>query len=347
VDGLRIEAIGPEDPRFTDWHAAIASAYAHERELGWWESLAATRIYFTRVGTEKRHVALVGELDGRVVGGAELTQPLDVDVETMSVELGVLPDARCRGVGGALMSAVRDVAAREERHVLQAEVFVPTDLGPDQWPGARFAERHGLRCATVEHRFLLDLPVPDQRLDDLATEAATGASPDDVIVSWVGSCPEEYVEQWARMQTQMNQDVPTGELTVTARQVDTQRIRDSDRRMAEQGWTKVRSMALDAAGIGRGYTELFVSEHDSDVVVQDDTWVDETQRGRRLGMRLKAANLRQLQGHDGGALLGPRRRAQTYCEQDNTAMRRINAAVGFREVDSLRGYEGRITSGSP
>ncbi len=143
----------------------------------------------------------------------------------------------------------------------------------------------------------------------------------------------------------MNQDVPTGELTVSARQVDAERVRESDRRMAEQGWTKVRSMALDAGGIGRGYTELFVSEHDDGVVVQDDTWVDESHRGRRLGMRLKVANLRQLQDHDGGALLGPRRSVQTYCEQDNAAMRRINAEVGFRAVDTLRGYEGPVHTG--
>ena len=279
---MRIEAIGPEDPRFAEWHAAIVRSYAYGREPGWWESLAATRIYFARVSARKRHVALVASLDGSVVGGAELTLPLDADVETMSVELGVLPDARGRGVGAALLSAVREVASREDRHVLQAEVLVPADLGPDQWPGARFAERHGLRCATVEHRFLLDVPVPDERLDELAAGAEQGVSLDDVIVSWVGGCPEQYLDQWARMQTQMNRDVPTGELTVTARQVDAQRIRDSDRRMAEQGWTKVRSMALDGDGIGRGYTELFVSEHDREVVVQDDTWVDQAHRGRRL-----------------------------------------------------------------
>ncbi len=340
MDGLDIEELGPDDPRFDAWHAAIVRSYAHEREPGWWESLAAARIYFARVGGTKRHVALAAATGGAVVGGAELGLPLDADVETMSVELGVLPEARGRGVGEALLSAVRTVAMREDRDVLQAEVFVPTDRAPEQWPGARFAERHGLSCATVEHRFLLDLPVPEQRLDDLAAGAGRGASDDDEIVSWVGGCPDEYVDRWARMQTQMNQDVPTGELTVTARQVDAQRIRDSDLRMSEQGWTKVRSMALDSAGVGRGYTELFVSDHDPDVVVQDDTWVDESHRGRRLGMRLKVANLRLLQGHDGGALLGPRRSAQTYCEQHNTAMRRINAEVGFREVDSLRGYEG-------
>jgi GNAT superfamily N-acetyltransferase len=342
VDDLSIEAIGPDDPRFADWHSAIARSYAHEREPGWWESLEAAQISFSRPSAQKRRVALVACEGDAVVGGADLGLPLDLDVETMSVELGVLPEARGRGVGDALLSAVREVATREDRAVLQAEVFVPTGVAPDQWAGARFAERHGLRCATVEHRFLLDLPVPGERLDDLAAGAQQGASPDDVIVSWVGGCPEEYVEQWARMQTQMNQDVPMGELTVTARQVDTERVRDSDRRMAEQGWTKVRSMALDPDGTGRGYTELFVSEHDLDVVVQDDTWVDDARRGRRLGMRLKVANLRQLQDHDGGALLGPRRSAQTYCEQDNTAMRRINAAVGFREVDSLRGYEGPV-----
>ena len=111
-----------------------------------------------------------------MVGGAELGLPLDVDVETMSVELGVLPEARGRGVGDALLSAVREVAAREERQILQAEVFVPTGLAPEEWPGARFAERAGLRCATVEHRFLLDLPVPDVRLDELAAAAEQGAS---------------------------------------------------------------------------------------------------------------------------------------------------------------------------
>jgi GNAT superfamily N-acetyltransferase len=342
VNGPRIEDIGPDDPRFADWHSAVARSYAHERQPGWWESLESARISFARPGTQKRRVALVATRDGVVVGGAELGLPLDVDVETVSVELGVLPDARRSGVGGALLSAVRELAASEGRDVVQAEVFVPVDRSPEEWPGARFAESHGLRCVNVEHRFLLDVPLPEPRLRELAAAAEQGSSRDNTVVSWVGGCPEQHLEQWARMQTQMNQDVPTGELTVTARQVDAERVRDSDRRMAEQGWTKVRSMALDADGAVRGYTELLVSEHDPDVVVQDDTWVDETHRGRRLGMRLKIANLRRLQGHDDGALLGPRRRVQTYCEQDNTAMRRINAEVGFRAVDTLRGYEGPV-----
>ncbi len=110
--------------------------------------------------------------------------------------------------------------------------------------------------------------------------------------------------------------------------------------MAEQGWTKVRSMALGTDGLGRGYTELFVSAYDERVVVQDDTFVDRGARGEGLGLRLKVANLRQLQQSPG--LLGPRRFVQTYCEQDNVAMRRTNAKLGFRQVDELREYEGVV-----
>ena len=79
MEGVRIEAIGPEDPRFAEWHAAIVRSYAHGREPGWWESLAATRIYFARASAQTRHVALVASLDGSVVGGAELSLPLDAD----------------------------------------------------------------------------------------------------------------------------------------------------------------------------------------------------------------------------------------------------------------------------
>ena len=61
---MRIEAIGPHDPRFAAWHAAIAGAYAHAREPGWWESLAAARIYFARGRRSDGHVALVADLDG-------------------------------------------------------------------------------------------------------------------------------------------------------------------------------------------------------------------------------------------------------------------------------------------
>lgn len=321
-----MERIGVEDPRLEAWHATVAAAYAVGREPGWWESYESTRIYLGREQARTRYAALVATAGGQVVGGAEVAMPLDEDLETFSVTLGVAEEARRQGIGSALWDAVR--AAVEGRTVAQAEVHVPP--GEENWPGARFAESRGLRCASTEHRFLLDLPVPDELLR---------ADPDG-IVSWVGPCPEEHLAEWARMRTHMNEDVPMGGLTVTARTVDADRVRESDRAMAEQGWTKVRSMALAPDGAGLGYTELFVSAHDPDVVVQDDTFVDRSARGQGLGLRLKVANLRLLQDTPG--LLGGRRAVQTYCEQDNVAMRRTNERLGFRLVDELREYEGRV-----
>lgn len=326
ASGVSVERIGVDDPRLEAWHATVEAAYAAGREPGWWESYESTRIYLGREQTRNAYAVLVAAEGERVVGGAEVRMPLDEDLETFEVTLGVAEDARGRGVGSALWEAVR--AAVGDRTVAQAEVHVPP--GAEDWPGARFAESRGLRCASTEHRFLLDLPVPETRLD----ADVTG------IVSWVGPCPEEHLAEWARMRTHMNEDVPMGDLTITARTVDADRVRESDRAMAEQGWTKVRSMALAPDGAGLGYTELFVSAHDPDVVVQDDTFVDRAARGQGLGMRLKVANLRLLQGTPG--LLGTRRAVQTYCEQDNVAMRRTNERLGFRLVDELREYEGRV-----
>jgi mycothiol synthase len=334
-DVVDVERIGPGDGRFEAWHAAIAAAYAEGREPGWWESVESARVYFARPESRTRHAALVAtDGAGAVVGGAELSLPLDEDVHTVGVELGVPGPHRHRGVGQALWAAVQDFAGQEDRTVAQAEVLVPD--GAEDWPGARFAEARGLRCLEREHRFVLDVPVAADRLVAEATD-------DTEVVSWVGPCPDERLDEWARMRTHMFEDVPIGELTITPRQVDADRVRESDRAMAEQGWTKVRSMALGPDGAGRGYTELLVSAHDERVVVQDDTFVDRAHRGRGLGLRLKAANLRLLQETPG--LLGPRRLVQTFCEEGNAAMRRTNARLGFRSVEELREYEGPVSAG--
>ena len=330
---MDVESINADDQRFADWHAVLKRAYAHDREPGWWESVSAMRAYFSRPATRTRHLGIVATEDREVVGGAELNLPLDADLRTISVELGVDPDHRRRGVGSALAAAVRDVATEHGRNIVQAELFVPVVTDWEYWPGARFAGRYGLRSVSTEHRYRLSLTGLELPRVDGAEE----------LVFFVGPCPPQYEAEWARMRTQMNEDVPTGDLTLTARTIDVERIRESDRTMTEQGWTKVRSMALGADGVGLGYTELFVSAHDPDVVVQDDTLVDRAHRGHGLGLRLKVANLHQLQSHDRGRLLGRRHTVQTFVGQDNLAMQRTNERLGFRRVDTLHECEGPLS----
>lgn len=333
---VQIRQLTAEDPAFEAWHAGIRAAHRAGRESSWWESPESTRVYLGRKSTRFARMA-IGAFDGATcVGGAELAMPLQHDIETISVELGVPPLHRGRGVGTSLAAYVENIAAQHDRTVLQAELHVPAGMTVGDTDGGRFASARGMRSVSAEDRFLLELPVDGERVAKLrAVEDGYR------ITSFVDRVPDAYVVEWARMQTHMNQDVPMGELTHTPQQVDVTRIRDAERTFAEQGWTRLRSLALTPDGSGAGYTEMFVSRYDDEFVIQDDTFVDRSHRGHRLGARLKLANLDNLDALRARTAAG-RRWVQTYTEQHNTAMQHTNDAFGFRRVDVLHELEGPV-----
>lgn len=337
---VQIRKLTAEDPALASWRDSIRVGHVAGREATWWESLEAIRIYLGRAPMHNERHA-VGAFDGeRCVGGVELTLPLKYDTETLSVELGVLPQWRGRGVGAELMDHVNAVAAHSDRTVLQTELHVPAGQQLEDTKGGRFALSRGMQSVNTEDRFLLTLPLDEARVVSLGE---SGGGPEDgyQLLSFIDRVPEEYVVEWARMVTHMNEDVPTGELTHTAQPIDVDRIRAAERNFAEQGWTRLRSLALTHDGLGAGYTEMYVSRHDADFVIQDDTFVDRAHRGHRLGARLKLANLRSLAEH--GQRTGDNWRwVQTYTEQHNTAMQHTNEAFGFRRVDVLHELEGPV-----
>jgi GNAT superfamily N-acetyltransferase len=109
---------------------------------------------------------IVAAFDGDdLVGGAELSQPLVHDTETMSVVLGVLPGHRRRGAGALLMTEVRAIAREHGRSILQTEVTVPDGVAFESWCGGAFAGRQGMRSVSAEDRMLVDLPFDPARLD--------------------------------------------------------------------------------------------------------------------------------------------------------------------------------------
>ena len=332
---VQIRELAVDDPEFEAWHNAIRDAHLSDREPSWWESVHAARTYFGRESSREDRRAIAAFESGSCVGGAEVTMPLDHDTETIVVELGVLSSYRRNGVGTALLSYVETLAAQHNRTILQTELYVPAGQSLDDTDGGRFALAHGLRSVNVEDRFLLELPH-----DAGPTEVRDGYQ----LVPFVDRVPDELVAEWARMRTQMDQDVPTGGLTRTPQWVDVERIREAERNFAEQGWTRLRTIALTPDGRGAGYTEIYVSRYDGDFAIQDDTFVDRQHRGRGLGARLKVANLRNLA--DFGARTGAHRRwVQTHTEQHNTAMQRTNEALGFRRVDVLHELEGTLRHG--
>ncbi len=136
----------------------------------------------------------------------------------------------------------------------------------------------------------------------------------------------------------MDTDVPLGELTRSAKHTDVATIRRTEQRMADQGWVLVRSLAR-VGGRSVGYTEIFVSRHDPEIVVQDDTLVDRDHRGRGIGRALKIANLQQVHRVPESA---SSRWIQTYTAVANAPMLALNHSLGFREVDVLTVLEGTL-----
>lgn len=340
------------------WLAVMREGYTAGRTGAWWMSEPAMLTQFARPRHDKTDIALVARLGEEPVGGAEINLITD---SPAIVELAVLPDHRRSGHGTALAEAVEAILRDSPATLVQTETYTPE--------GIAFAQSRGLHIGNEEQRMLLDLPAyleadANRYKQQPRPKPSVGpADPTEVhprpnwtIVSWVGMCPEDLVESWARLRRQMDEDVPLGDLTRSDHHADVAAIRTYEERMAEQGWVLVSSMAQVDGGAdsdpgpsdpgdpapGRlavGYTEIMVSAHDPDIIIQEDTLVDRSHRELGIGRALKVANMRQL--HDVPEAAGARW-IQTYTATDNAAMLALNEDLGFAVVDTMTALEGPV-----
>jgi GNAT superfamily N-acetyltransferase len=127
----------------------------------------------------------------------------------------------------------------------------------------------------------------------------------------------------------MRRDVPMGELDVVPEVVDVQRVRAGEERNAaayHQVVTAARRRSDSRLG---GYSLVYLP-HDSDQVLQDDTFVLSDHRGRSLGLALKSAMLDLL------ARERPERHTvHTWNAVDNDPMQAVNRRLGFRPAEVL------------
>lgn len=313
------------DPRNTarlvQWNGILRDGYEVGRQKVWSRSDDATRLQFQNPHPTRRSVLLLAEIDGVPVGAAEAhVHP----GEPADAEIAVLEAFRRSGVARALLTAVRD-ALRGTATLMRTETY--SDVG------VAFARSEGLRVGVRESRQVVDLPLSEGAFDGLP-----GAPSDVEILSWVGACPDELLDGWARLRTHMSDDVPMGDLTRTALPTDVAAVRRNEERMSEQGYALVRSLArVDGEAVG--YTEILLSRPDPKIVLQDDTFVEERVRGRGIGRALKIANLRRLESvpESAGSLF-----LQTYTALTNEPMLALNRSIGFEEADVLTVLEGPL-----
>lgn len=301
----------------------------------------------------RRWVAMLDPDDrGSVVGAASVTITLKDNPNLATWELIVAPDHRRRGIGTALLAPLEQWALSQGRHTLQAWVTPPgqvdaddpSALRPAEGSGAvatdaastRFMLAVGYSLEQVEVHSVLRVPVAAEVIDPLEADAVAHAG-GYRLVTWRGDCPDEHVDDFARLRVAMV-DAPSAGMDVEEEHWDAAAIREIEQRVREAGYDNMTVAAQhEASGELVGFTQLERTAERPASGLQEDTVVVAGHRGHRLGMLLKTANLRQL------AREWPQvRRIHTWNADENDYMRSINIALGFRPESSEGAWQKHL-----
>lgn len=267
---------------------------------------------------------LLRDPDGTAVGSYRLELPMADNRELAEVDLGVHPAHQQRGHGRRLLEHLVARCAELGRYQLIAGVDEP--VGGGETRGSRFATKAGARRSLGAVRRTLDLTTLDlDRLGVLRAEAEQAAAGYQ-LVGWTGPCPEELVDDYAALVGRMSTDAPLGDLGIEPEHWDAARIREREEVMARQGRVEVATAArLGTDGPLVAYTDIVTTVHDPENAFQWDTLVRREDRGHRLGMLVKAANVERLIASTPRA-----RRVHTWNADINSYMVAINEALGFQ-----------------
>lgn len=288
-----------------------------------------------------KHGYLAAVEEGRTLGGVSFELPVQDNEGIGWMDVFVRPEERGRGIGSALHDAALDWIRAAGRTVAQAATDQrsepaegPGTLAPSTGAGrvaadsaeVQFMQKRGWALEQVERRSVLELPLADGALERFEAEAAAVAGPDYRLITWGGETPERWLEQYAYVMSRMSTDAPTGGMDWTEQAWPTTRVRTMEDRAREGGY---RLYVLAAEHIPTGtiaaFTNFWAPPHTDECVHQGDTLVVPEHRGHRLGMWVKAANLRRLLTEQPAV-----RRVDTWNAEENEWMLAINVALGFR-----------------
>ncbi|UFN43835.1 GNAT family N-acetyltransferase [Nocardioides okcheonensis] len=333
-----------DDAAFDAWHAVYAAAERHDLDdfATVWQ-VEELRVAMRATASHSCSGGWSGHLDGEVVAAGWMRTPLLDNLELAEVAVHVLPHARRRGVGSAVLDVLESAAAARGRRVLTGLCGWPSAAGPggDGASGPSFARVRGYDLALTEVQRELWLPVDDAVLARLADDAAP-AHAAYTLRSWVGPVPDDLLAGWAALTSSLATEAPTGDLDLEPEAVSTEAVREREATLVAQGRTKLNTVALTGDGEVVAYTDLATTVHEPGRAYQWGTLVQTAHRGHRLGIAVKVANLRLLQRERPDIV-----RLTTYNAEVNTHMVAVNEALGFRPVAWLGDFQKKLGGPGP
>jgi GNAT superfamily N-acetyltransferase len=269
-------------------------------------------------------VMLGAFVDDQMWGTARVDHPLHDNLHSASVEVHVHPDRQRRGLGRALSAAADEVARARGRRVMMSEAFAPPDADS---PGLLFGRALGFKPAIEDGMKVVDLHKTEELWSGL--EARTAPRHTDYrIVTWQHTVPEEYVDDYCRLNELFFDEAPMGELEVEPEKWDADRVKKREELHRRTGRHEFTAGAVTLDGRLVGLTEVMVNERVTWRGFQSGTLVDPEHRGHSLGLAIKLANHRQIR-----ATYPDCRILLTGNADVNASMNAVNDALGYREVE--------------
>ncbi|MCX5606057.1 GNAT family N-acetyltransferase [Streptomyces sp. NBC_00047] len=318
---IRALPVPPTDTQVDDWWAVLVAASAADLP----QLPAPSRLEVAGrlcVAPARGHAVLWAADEAQGVAGLLLfTDEANSHTAFLDV-LTVRPDARRRGVGTALWQRVRDELLAQGRTSVAAMV----DLGG---PGQAFAESLGFENVLPLAWYAQDVTRQQDR-------PAVPATPGYELHAWHGLVPDDRAAAVARAHGAM-EDAPMGDVDERIETWTAERLHAAHRLILDRGGELTTVAAVTGSGEVAAYTELVLPDPAGARALQYDTVVVPAHRGHGLGRAVKL-RMTELAAHRYPAL----RQIATTVADENTPMRAVNEALGYRHERDTAYYQLKL-----
>jgi len=257
--------------------------------------------------------------DGEPLGAASTGRIWmhDASYERYWLGVWVLPEARRRGIGSALLAAAGDAARAAGKLGFQTQL----------------SETHAEGHAWLARRsFVITDRAKEVRLDLAGMAPPNPAPPPGIQLVALADRPE-LLPGVHRVALEAYPDVPSGEEPISVGTLEAFAARDVDRAgIPKDGFV----VAVDATtGEAVGFASLIFIPGRTTIAYHDMTAVLRAYRGRGIAASLKRAVI-------GWAVANGLEALETGNDEMNAPMRAVNAALGYLPIPDMLGLQGPL-----